>query len=176
MALAQLSAVREEALATFRFIDTNGDGKICRHELTCLLERIGHDDTVGAHVDELFRQADVDGNGVIDFDEFLQAADVARLKDTKGAAESGENSRSENKVEDEEEEDADEDLRVAFDLFDCDGSGGICAEELQQAIAALSGERTTLDDCKRMIAHADVNGDGLVDFSEFKVMMVGVLA
>lgn len=157
------SSFRQEALKTFASIDTDGDGNISQHELSDLLERVGCRDAI-ATMEQLFRQADVDGDGMIDFDEFLTAARAVprrfssqpddtsaaetagsaampldeascsspsssmsspRSSVTRGAIDDRREQRQQE--EEEEEEEREEDLRVAFDLFDRDGSGGICA-------------------------------------------------
>ncbi|GJN14367.1 hypothetical protein PR202_gb01188 [Eleusine coracana subsp. coracana] len=51
-----------------------------------------------------------------------------------------------------------EDLRHAFRVFDADGNGVISP---------------TVAQCRRMIRGVDRDGDGLVCFEEFKIMMAG---
>jgi calcium-binding protein CML len=59
-----------------------------------------------------------------------------------------------------------EDLRHAFRVFDADGA--ISAAELRGL-----GEPASIAQCRRMIDGVDQNGDGLISFEEFKVMMAG---
>ncbi|XP_022155928.1 probable calcium-binding protein CML35 [Momordica charantia] len=66
----------------------------------------------------------------------------------------------------------DEDLRETFEIFDADGDGRITAEELFSVFVAIGEEeRCTLEDCRRMIAGVDKNGDGFVCFEDFARMM-----
>ena len=66
----------------------------------------------------------------------------------------------------------DEELRETFEVFDTDGDGKITAEELQRVLAAIGDERCTLEDCRRMIAEVDKNGDGVVCLEDFTRLMV----
>ncbi|KAM7270903.1 hypothetical protein ACFE04_030117 [Oxalis oulophora] len=66
-------------------------------------------------------------------------------------------------------------LREVFDVFDSDRDGKISAEELLRFFTTTFGEdddeRCTLEDCRRMIAGVDKNGDGVVCFEDFALMM-----
>lgn len=66
-------------------------------------------------------------------------------------------------------------LNTAFKMLDADGSGKISSEEL---LKLLAGEefldvysQAQLD---RAIAEVDENGDGEIDFNEFKQMMQSI--
>ncbi|CAM0885184.1 unnamed protein product [Alopecurus aequalis] len=128
----------------FRKFDANGDGQISRLELATLFESVGH----AATDDELSRmmaEADADGDGFISLSEF------AALYATS--------------------DDVEEDLRHAFKVFDADDSGAISASELARVLHGL-GEKATVSQCRRMIEGVDKNGDGVISFEEFKVMMM----
>ena len=58
-------------------------------------------------------------------------------------------------------------LRKAFDMFDKDGSGTLELGEIKQY---FGGNDKTW---KRVLKDIDENGDGCVDFQEFKKMMIG---
>ncbi|XP_022983878.1 probable calcium-binding protein CML36 [Cucurbita maxima] len=62
-------------------------------------------------------------------------------------------------------------LRDTFEIFDADHDGRITAEELFSVFSAMGDEQCTLEDCRRMIAGVDKNGDGFVCFEDFAVMM-----
>lgn len=63
-------------------------------------------------------------------------------------------------------------LRETFEIFDGDCDGRITAEELQGVFRTLLGDDgCTLEDCRRMIAEVDANGDGFVCFEDFTRMM-----
>ncbi|CAI5468845.1 unnamed protein product [Closterium sp. Yama58-4] len=147
-----------EVVEAFRLIDTNGDGRISYEELAALLNRLGIDEGL-AVVHDIIGDADRDGDGQIDVEEFFIAARGAPCN----CCVTGSPCWHEN-----------EDLQKVFTLFDCDNSGDITPEELQQAIWKINGESVSLLDCQRMIARVDSNGDGMVDFKEFQRMMDGV--
>ncbi|KAM3354627.1 hypothetical protein ACQJBY_025378 [Aegilops geniculata] len=142
-------SAEEEMERVFRKFDANGDGRISRPELAALFESLGH----AATEDELTRmmaEADADGDGFISLEEF------AALNATAPG-------------------DDEEDLRLAFKVFDADGSGDISAPELARVLHGL-GEKATVQQCRRMIEGVDKNGDGLISFDEFKVMMASGFA
>uniref|UniRef100_A0ACD5XFR9 Uncharacterized protein n=1 Tax=Avena sativa TaxID=4498 RepID=A0ACD5XFR9_AVESA len=139
----------EEMERVFRKFDANGDGRISRPELAAMFESVGH----AATDDELSRvmaEADADSDGFISLDEFA----------TLNATACGDDAAVE------------EDLRLAFKVFDADGSGAISATELARVLHSL-GEKATVSQCRRMIEGVDKNGDGLINFEEFKVMLAG---
>ncbi|ERN13276.1 calmodulin [Amborella trichopoda] len=135
----------------FSLIDANGDGKISSTELRHLLRRLGHPrSSASSAAREMLREADDNGDGFIDLTEFLEiTAKVGGGFGTK------------------------EDLMEAFSIFDRDKNGLISAKELQRVLRGLGDYKSTIHDCVSMIRGVDRNGDGQVDFEEFKVMMMG---
>lgn len=127
--------------------DKNGDGKISSQELREALDSIGPKATTREEIDRIMSEIDKDGDGHIDFDEFLE---FFRGGTTDGSR--------------------DESLRDAFDYYDLDRNGLISAKELHSVMRKL-GEKCTLSDCSRMISSVDRDGDGSVNFDEFKEMM-----
>jgi len=64
------------------------------------------------------------------------------------------------------------DMQEAFDQFDTDGNGLICAAELKQVCDKMTkGEEeedeVTVEQVDEMIRSVDRNGDGMIDFEEF---------
>ena len=72
-----MSKLSEEQVAelkqAFAAMDTNGDGQVTKEELKTLLSQLGEsvDDAV---IDEMIKIADVNGDGKVDFNEFVKAA------------------------------------------------------------------------------------------------------
>jgi Ca2+-binding EF-hand superfamily protein len=72
-----MAKLSEEQVAelkqAFAAMDTNGDGQVTKEELKALLSQLGEsvDDAV---IDEMIKIADVNGDGKVDFNEFVKAA------------------------------------------------------------------------------------------------------
>jgi calcium-dependent protein kinase len=60
-------------------------------------------------------------------------------------------------------------LKTTFEMFDKDGGGTISAQE----IAQILGRNLSKDEkvWNEIVKEVDLNGDGLIDFKEFKTMM-----
>ncbi|XP_078442043.1 putative calcium-binding protein CML25 [Wolffia australiana] len=138
---------REELEIVFAKFDSNGDGKISSSELAAVLERLGGQPPSEEDVARMMAEADRDGDGFINLEEFLEVNTVNVLP-----------------------ADALEDLRDAFSVFDLDRNGSISAEELARVYEKL-GESASVAQCRRMIEGVDRDGDGLINFDEFKLMM-----
>ncbi|KAL3635021.1 Calmodulin-like protein 3 [Castilleja foliolosa] len=137
-----------ELTRVFQMFDRNGDGRITKQELNDSLENMGifiPDKELTVMIDKI----DVNGDGCVDIGEF---ADLYRnIMD---------------------ERDVEEDMREAFNVFDLNGDGFITVDELNSVLASLGVKQGwAAEDCKKMIMRVDCDGDGMVDFSEFKQMM-----
>jgi Ca2+-binding EF-hand superfamily protein len=64
-------------------------------------------------------------------------------------------------------------LKEMFDKFDTSGDGFIDAKELIVALRVTTGEDLTLDESQKLINAADVDGDGVINFEEFKAICEG---
>ncbi|KAI8537360.1 hypothetical protein RHMOL_Rhmol09G0018000 [Rhododendron molle] len=65
------------------------------------------------------------------------------------------------------------DLVEAFKVYDQDGDGFISREELERVLTQLGFlNENAGQDCKSMIDTYDMNSDGVLDFEEFKKMML----
>ncbi|CBI30075.3 unnamed protein product, partial [Vitis vinifera] len=127
-------------------LKTDGDGKITKRELEALLSRVGVEPPSEEEIMMMLSEVDRDGDGCISLEEF------GAISSAFGPA-------------------CDTELRDAFCFFDTDRDGKITAEELNQVFAAIGDDRCTLEDCQRMIAGVDKNGDGFVCFEDFSRMM-----
>ncbi|CAI8607395.1 unnamed protein product [Vicia faba] len=137
----------------FKLIDTNNDGKISSTELTEVLSCLGYNNyTAAKEAESMMRVLDFNGDGFVDMDEFM----FVMKEENYGK---------------EKECDLDEYLMDAFLVFDNDKNGLISPKELRRVLVNLGCENCSLRDCKRMIKGVDKNGDGFVDFEEFKSMM-----
>ncbi|KAL7134659.1 hypothetical protein ABFS83_11G041700 [Erythranthe nasuta] len=137
----------------FATFDKNNDGYITKHELRDSLEKIGIE-AGESDVADMVQRVDSNGDGLIDFDEFCVLFES--FKEDEGKM----------KVHE------DGDLREAFDVFDENRDGLISVEELGLVLSSMGfNQGNRIDDCKEMIRRVDVDGDGMVDFDEFRNMM-----
>lgn len=119
---------------------------------------------------ELFKRIDSDGNGEIEFDEFAQimsAPPASRAvffcfdRRSRGSC-LGRRMQKDEWLES---------MRTAFASFDTDGSGSISVEELREVLVKNLGQQVSDDELDRLVQLADSNGDGEIDFEEFKALM-----
>lgn len=154
--------------AIFSTFDKDGDGFITEKELEESLKRLGLLSTRN-EIMSMMEKVDANGDGLIDLEEFRE------LYDSIGRGRGGDDGgRGERGKEDEEEEEMEMELREAFNVFDENGDGLITVEELGLVLASLGLKRgATVEDCRNMIRKVDLDGDGMVNFEEFKKMMKG---
>jgi len=137
--LAQLKEV-------FKFMDKDDNGHVDSDEIKGVLSKLGVEIT-GEEIKDIMASLDENGDGVMDFDEFVQMMD-RRMSINSQYAE----------------------IEQTFKVFDKNGDGKITFDELKDVLTAL-GEEVTDKDVMDMIKEADLNGDGAIDFEEFKIMM-----
>jgi calmodulin len=131
----------------FEIFDKNKDGFITIKELGEIMKNLGQSPT-DAELTDMINEVDVDGNGNIDFKEFLTLM-ARKMRDT----------------------DTEEELIEAFKVFDRDGNGLISATELKHVMVSL-GEKITDEEVDEMIKEADFDGDGYINYDEFVRMII----
>lgn len=136
-----------ELREAFALFDKDGDGSITTAELATVMRSLGQNPTE-ADLKQMIKEVDIDGNGTIDFDEFLEMM----TKHTEYV-------------------DDDDDVIAAFKVFDKNGDGYISSDELRQVMTQL-GEKLTDDELDDMIQEADTDGDGQVNYDEFYKMIM----
>lgn len=133
----------DEMKKVFDKFDSNKDGKISQEEYKAVLRALAKEG-IRTEVEKIFQVADLDGDGFINFKEFVEVHKGEGVKTT--------------------------DIHSAFRAFDLNGDGKINAEELVEVMRKL-GERCSLEECRRMVRGVDTDGDGAVDINDFTAMM-----
>lgn len=129
----------------FQKMDVNNHGKITFDELKVGLHKIGHQ-LPDADVQILMEAADVDGNGTLDYTEFVAiSVHIQKIGN-------------------------DEHLRKAFAYFDLDKSGYIEIEELRTTLSDDLGPNPE-EVIHAIIRDVDSDKDGRISFDEFAAMM-----
>ncbi|CAA3005465.1 calcium-binding CML19 [Olea europaea subsp. europaea] len=135
----------------FDHFDANGDGKISALELQQCVNVVGSIGRGGelslADAEVAVFLIDSDGDGLLCFEDFVKLVEF-------GVG----------------EEEKTNDLKETFRLYEMEGSGCITPKSLKRMLSRL-GEIRTIEECSFMINHFDLNGDGVLNFDEFKVMM-----
>ncbi|KAI3849045.1 hypothetical protein C5167_019125 [Papaver somniferum] len=130
----------------FTNMDTDKSGTITYEELKLGLARLGSKLTE-TEVKQLMDAADVDGNGTIDYIEFITAT------------------MHRHKIE------RDDHLYKAFQHFDADNSGFITRDELEKAMKEYGmGDEESI---REIISEVDADNDGRINYEEFCAMMRG---
>jgi len=132
----------------YKLFDRDGDDLVTWQELGNVMRSLGQNPTED-ELKDMVNEADDNGNGYVDFDEFL----VTMTKKVKEA-------------------DSGDEFREAFRIFDTQGDGFISVEKLKH-VATTLGETLTDDEINEMIREADKDDNGIVDFNEFVDMMTG---
>ncbi|KAH9797839.1 calcium-dependent protein kinase 21 [Citrus sinensis] len=128
----------------FANMDTDKSGTITYEELKTGLARLGSK-LSETEVKQLMDAADVDGNGTIDYIEFISAT-MHRYRLER-----------------------DEHLYKAFQYFDKDNSGYITRDELETAMKDYGiGDEASI---KEIISEVDTDNDGRINYEEFCTMM-----
>jgi calmodulin len=131
----------------FEIFDKDKDGYITTKELGDIMKNLGQTPSE-AELQDMINEVDIDGNGTIDFKEFLGLM-ARKMRDN----------------------DSEEELIEAFKVFDRDGNGLISNVELQHVMTSL-GENVTMDEVDEMIKEADLDGDGYINYEEFVKMIM----
>ncbi|XP_040583468.1 neuronal calcium sensor 2 [Lepeophtheirus salmonis] len=124
------------------------DGTLTKKKILEMYEVILPNANSSLFVDQIFRIFDKDGNGTIDFKEFMMATDMT----ASGTVE--------------------EKLRWAFKMYDEDSSGTIEMSEMTDIIGTLYEMEGISRECavaraKKIFMELDVNGDGEISEEEF---------
>ena len=141
----------EETINQFRFFfnlfDKDSSGTITTKELGTVMRNLGQNPSE-EELKQLIREVDLNGDGTIDFKEFLCLM-VKKMDDS----------------------DIDQELQDAFKFFDGDKDGYITSLELRNAMKNL-GDEYTPEEAEEMIKEGDLDNDGRIDYDEFMKLVL----
>ncbi|XP_031497073.1 probable calcium-binding protein CML29 [Nymphaea colorata] len=143
----------QELLEAFTAFDSDDDGLVSAAELAGILSSMGYNATE-EEVTGMMREADVDGDGQLSLEEFLEMS----LKNVDLGSLAGL-------------------LRSALEMLDAaadDGGDEIDGVMLYELVNGL-GSGVTKEQCEALIAALDVDGDGMVGLDDFKTIANALL-
>jgi calmodulin len=145
-----MKGLSEEKIAEFRcafeLFDKDRDGTITTTELGTVIEKLGQKPS-DTDLKEMIKEVDLDGNGSIDFNEFLVLM-ASKMRDN----------------------DSEEEMLEAFKVFDKDQNGYVGKNDFK-AIMETLGEPLTPEELDEIMKDWDEDGDGQLNYDEFKNMM-----
>ena len=127
---------------------TLGYSPITIKELGSVMRALGQN-PLETELQSMLKEADADGNGTIDFVEFLTMM-AGRMKDT----------------------DSEEVLMDAFRVFDKERNGFIPAADLRH-VMLNSGEKLTEIELNDMMSVVDIDENGQINYEKFVMLMTG---
>ncbi|XP_063679303.1 neo-calmodulin-like [Bolinopsis microptera] len=155
---------REKLSKVFKQFDSNGDGTISLREFKIACRRF-NPNMSASEVEMLAGQMDIDGNGMIDLEEFC----LCMARHVAASRQRAQQQQSANKPALTSKQ-----LRDAFNYFDKDKSGTISQTELRQVMQTL-GVKCNDTEFKAMLVNIDTNGDGVIDFEEFSKLLTSFM-
>ncbi|CAN6300201.1 unnamed protein product [Urochloa humidicola] len=140
-----------ELASLFAAFDRDADGRISAAELRLCMRAALGEDVAAEDAEALVASADADGDGLLDGDEFAQLM------------------RAEAEAEEEERRRG---LEAAFGMYAAaEGEGRVITPASLKRMLGRLGAHREIDDCRAMICRFDLDGDGVLNFHEFEIMM-----
>jgi len=137
-------------LKLYRYFNTSGDCKLTKNELINGLSKYRDEVEVRRKVGTLFLLLDADNNGFIEFEEFLRACI------------------------DKKEILTEEYLKYAFKFLDKNDNGSLTVQQICSAFL-ISGNKMFEIALSKDINDVDEDGDGNINFPEFKKLMTNAI-
>jgi len=137
-------------LKLYRYFNTSGDCKLTKNELITGLSKYRDEVEVRRKVGTLFLLLDADNNGFIEFEEFLRACI------------------------DKKEILTEEYLKYAFKFLDKNDNGNLTVQQICSAFL-ISGNKMFEIALSKDINDVDEDGDGNINFQEFKKLMMNAI-
>ena len=136
----------------FKKLDINGDGTLSYDEIKVGFQNFYREEKIAEkEMEEILSKLDQDKSDTIEYEEFLRCTiDLDMLL-------------------------TEQNLKMAFQAFDTDGSEELSPDEIKSALGVIEGNDDDGELIKNIIKEIDDNGDGTISFEEFKQLMVKVL-
>eukprot|EP01035_Chromulina_nebulosa_P018704 gene18704-24463_t len=134
----------------FNLVDKDGGGTINKTELAELMDTLGIDAST-EDIDQMISEIDADGNGDIDFEEFV--AVMSRKVNASYTS---------------------DEVKTAFKVFEGDcPRGTVDPKKLVNALCTYSSEKLSIDQAKDLVSLLDKNSNGLINYIDYVNMMMG---
>ena len=143
---------KRNILKLYRYFNLSGDCKLTKEELINGLKKYKNKEEIDEKVDNLFLLLDSDNNGQIEYEEFLRACI------------------------DKKEILTEEYLKYAFKFLDKENKGKLSVQEINNAFLGKGNEDKLFEIAlTKDISEVDGDGDGIINFKEFKQLMLNTL-
>jgi calcium-dependent protein kinase len=136
----------KELRKCFIQFDTKGDGRLDKEELINGLKQVDTKKNLSEEVERVMKIIDVDGNGYIEYEEFLRASlDIDKILTP-------------------------ENVKIVFQLFDVNKTGKISPNELKK-VMGHNADNISKEIWNDIVKAIDLNKDGVISFDEFDKML-----
>ena len=133
----------------FNLVDKDGGGSISKEELSELMDTLGIEAT-SEEIDHMVGEIDVDGDGDIDFEEFV--AVMSRKVNATYTADQ---------------------VKASFKVFEGTApSGYVKAETLIQALSTYGQDKLSEEQAKDLVGQLEVDSNGMVNYVDYVSMMM----
>jgi len=133
----------------FNLVDKDGGGTITKIELADLMDTLGIDATPD-EIDMMISEIDQDGNGDIDFEEFV--AVMSRKVNATYTSEQ---------------------VKNAFKVFEVPNTPGfIKADALIKTLCTYGVDKLTEEQAQDLVSQLETDSNGLINYSEYINMMM----
>ena len=132
-------------------LDVDGDGDISAKELMLLLKSLKRKLVITeAGINKMVKDTDLNGDGRIDIDEFLNMMECGEKREIILKALITRHG-----------------IRKAFEKYDRDKNGVITRDEFTRVVEDRFQSRLLPEQVDQILREADQNGDGVIDYEEF---------